>query len=434
MPGRRSTATRWSAFITVTLVATAIVSSAPVSAVQVTPSAPHEHRHGKFLGIVPSRNTLLRSASTLQAPMPLQYHGGAVQHVSRDYALFWAPPSYTFPVGYQQTIDQYLSDVAHDSYTPANVYGADTQYYDISRGVKRFASYAISFGGAVTDTHALPSNGCPNYKLYDGSKSSACLTDSQLEKEISTVIVGDGLPTGLGVEYFLFTPQSVATCQTAQALASGGCYDPLRYNGYCAYHSNIGVVAPFTLYANMGFANLRGCTTGISPNANPAADAVINIVSHEQNETMTDPLGNAWYDGNGNEVGDKCETSYGTILGNNGSDIFNQVIDGHDYFLQGEWSNRARECVQRNTYPQPTAMFTWTPSAPQHGTPVTFSSAVADLSSSKFAYSWSFGDLGASLQADPTHTFAVTGTRAVTLVVTDSYGDQTRIVNDITVI
>ena len=116
---------------------------------------------------------------------------------------------------------------------------------------------------------------------------------------------------GLGVEYFLFTPQSVATCQTAHALASGGCYDPLRYNGYCAYHSNIGVVAPFTLYANMGFANLRGCTTGISPNANPAADAVINIVSHEQNETMTDPLGNAWYDSNGYEDGDKCETSYG---------------------------------------------------------------------------------------------------------------------------
>ena len=78
--------------------------------------------------------------------MLLQYHGGPVQHVSREYAIFWAPPSYTFPVGYQQTVVQYLVDVAHDSYTPGNVYGTDTQYYDISRGVKRFASYAISFG------------------------------------------------------------------------------------------------------------------------------------------------------------------------------------------------------------------------------------------------------------------------------------------------
>ena len=47
-------------------------------------------------------------------------------------------------------------------------------------------------------------------------------------------------------------------------------------------------------------------------------------------------------------------------------------------------------------------------------------SDVAHLSSSKFAYSWSFGDLGASVQADPTHTFTATGTRAVTLLVTDS--------------
>jgi len=353
--------------------------------------------------------------------------------VSRDYAIFWAPPSYTFPVGYQQTIGQYLSDVAHDSYTPTNVYGTDTQYYDISRGVKRFVSYAVSFGGMVTDTDRLPSNGCPNYTLYDGSTSSACLTDLQLENEISAVIAGNGLPTGLGVEYFLFTPQSVATCETAHALASGGCYDPLRYNGYCAYHSNMGVVAPFTLYANMSFANLTGCTTGVSPNANLAADAVINIVSHEQNETMTDPLGNAWFDSNGYEDGDKCETSFGAVLGNNGADIFNEVINGHDYFLQGEWSNRAHECEQRNSYPQPTVMFTWSPSAPPHGIPVSFSSNVADLSSSKFAYSWSFGDLGASTQANPTHTFTATGTRVVTLLVTDSHGDQARIVKDITV-
>jgi len=424
----------WSACITATLAATVLVPSAPASAGPVSPSVTHEGRAGKFLGIVPSRNAIGRAATALQSPTPLQYHGGPVQHVSHVYAIFWDPPSYTFPVGYQQVIGQYFADVAHDSYTPGNVYSTDTQYYDISHGVKRFASYAISFGGAVTDTRALPSNGCPNYQLYDGSKSSACVTDLQLEHEISAVIARNGLPTGLGVEYFLFTPQSVATCETAHALASGGCYDPLRYNGYCAYHSNIGVVAPFTLYANMGFANVRGCSTGISPNGNAAADAVVNIVSHEQNETMTDPLGNAWFDANGNEDGDKCETSFGAILGNNGSGIFNQVINGDDFFLQEEWSNRAQACAQRNTYPQPTVMFTWSPSAPPHGMPVTFTSDVSDLNSFNFAYSWSFGDLGASAQADPTHIFAATGTRTVTLIVTDSDGDQTRIVKDITVV
>jgi hypothetical protein len=357
-----------------------------------------------------------------------------VQHASREYAIFWAPPSYSFPFGYQQTVDQYFTDVAHDSFTPDNVYGSDTQYYDLRGGVKRFVSYAISFGGAIDDTHAFPSNACANYQLYDGSKSRTCLTDLQLENEISAVISGNGLPTGLGVEYFLFTPQSVASCETANALVGGGCYDPLRYNGYCAYHSNIGVVAPFTLYANMAFANLTGCTSGISPNANPAADAVINIASHEQNETMTDPLGDAWFDSSGNEDGDKCETSFGAVLGDNGAADFNQVISGHDYWLQGEWSNRAHACVQRNTYAQPTVTFTWSPSAPAAGTPVTFTSEVGGINSSTFGYSWSFGDVGASTQANPTRTFAATGSRAVTLIVTDSHGDQTRIVKELTVI
>ena len=36
------------------------------------------------------------------------------------------------------------------------------------------------------------------------------------------------------------------------------------------------------------------------------ADPIISVMSHEHNETMSDPLGTAWYDGSGYENGDEC--------------------------------------------------------------------------------------------------------------------------------
>jgi hypothetical protein len=55
------------------------------------------------------------------------------------------------------------------------------------------------------------------------------------------------------------------------------------------------------------------------------------VTSHEHRETITDQQGNAWWDINGNEIGDK----------------YNESINGHNYFLQQEWSNRSSKCVQK---------------------------------------------------------------------------------------
>jgi plastocyanin len=76
-------------------------------------------------------------------------------------------------------------------------------------------------------------------------------------------------------------------------------------------------------------------------------------------ESVTDPIPNdAWTIGAGDfhgfEVGDVCARDYGPALGTapNGSP-YNQVINGHLYWYQTEWSNFTHSCVQRVTLPRP---------------------------------------------------------------------------------
>ena len=417
-------------------------TSAPAPRASAAPAGPRDAAR-KFLGVVPSANpsTPLRRSSfgaaraTPQvASSQVTYHGGPVQHSSAVYAIFWAPPSFPLPAGYQTIISQYFTDVAHDSYLPSNVYGSTTQYYDGAGGAKKFLSYNIAFKWTGVDSRSFPASGCPNYVLGDGSTSKVCLTNAQLEKELKSVIASHKLPKGLGTNYFLFTPQGVASCMNATALSSGGCYDPMQSNGYCAYHSHFGSGAQAVLYANMPYDAISGCTSGESPNAN-AADAVLNNASHEHNETITDPLGTAWYDSAGNEIADKCHLVFGASAGETSSGQFNEVINGHGYWLQQVWSNRARSCVQRNSFPQPVASFSFKPAVPSPGKKVTFVSSVHEPGETALTYRWAFPDGGVSSAKNPTHLFAsavIFGN--VTLVVADRHGDQTRTVNVITVV
>lgn len=101
------------------------------------------------------------------------------------------------------------------------------------------------------------------------------------------------------------------------------------------------------LYANQPYTghNLSACGSGQAPNGDAAADSTLSVVSHEANETITDPLLNAWYDAQGNENGDKCAWTFGTPLGGTNGSYYNQVIGTGKYYLQREWSNASSSCV-----------------------------------------------------------------------------------------
>jgi hypothetical protein len=280
----------------------------------------------KALGLVLSQ----KASPYAQRPRgagALSYHGGPVQHGSNVYAIYWGPTS-SFSSNYQTIINRYFTDVAFDSSKSSNVYYSDTQYSD-SNG---YASYGGAFKGAILDS-SLPPSGCSDTV----SQTTVCLSDAQIQAEVQKVAT----VTGLGNEYFVFTGKNVGSC-----LDSSHC----AFSYYCAYHSSFGSGSSEILYANMPYADTvpADCDAGQHPNGSDA-DATLNVTSHEHNETITDPNGNAWFDAAGYENGDKCAWYFGKQLGTTGFGSYNQVINGHQYYLQEEYSNASRSCVLTGT-------------------------------------------------------------------------------------
>jgi hypothetical protein len=157
-------------------------------------------------------------------------------------------------------------------------------------------------------------------------------------------------------------------------------------------------------------------------------------LSHEHVESITDPEpNNAWTDfatgeANGYEIGDKCGASLGTSLGeaSNGAS-YNQVINGHFYWYQEEWSNQTTQCLQRLTFSgaEPTATFT---SAAGAGNEMTFNATGSTAPGGVSRYDWQFNDgPGLSTPVETTtptvsHLFSTKGQYLVALTVFASNG------------
>jgi hypothetical protein len=268
------------------------------------------------------------------------YHtGGSVQTGTHNtYAIYWNPGGTgTYSSGYQNTINGYFGDVAAASVAKAtdNVYESDTQYYQTIGGTTTYISYNENFAGSGTDTNALTGTSCAS----TAGGSLGCVNDAQMQQEVLNYIHANNLPEGMGNEYFVFLAKGFSTC-----LDASHCF--VSY--LCAYHSSFtdSSTNQTVLYANMPYANYSSsaCGTGQDPYGDADAQSTLNVTSHEANETITDALGNAWFDRAGYENGDKCAWKFGTVSGPSGAE-YNQTINGHNYYLQGEYSNQDRGCI-----------------------------------------------------------------------------------------
>jgi hypothetical protein len=267
------------------------------------------------------------STAARRRRLNLRYHGGPILAHSTPVAVFWDPNA-AFPAGYEDTINRYFTDVANDSGGVQNVYSVAAQYFDRrSNGtIKDHVKYSVAAGTPIVDTNAYPPNDC------GVSGSQVCVTRSQIQTELLTL----GVTPGLDHVYFVFLPQGVETC------AGGAC----AYQAFCAYHSGFSVGGRTYLFAVEPFNDVPVCRSGSHPNDSSADDA-INTVSHEHNETNTDPTMLGWYASGLRENGDRCSWKFGPALGGSDATRYNQVINGHFYWLQMEWSNESVACRQR---------------------------------------------------------------------------------------
>ncbi len=270
--------------------------------------------------------------SSTDASDLLLYNGGPVMKSSVTYAIFWEPstlpdnsPTQVSPT-YNSLLERYLGDVGGSS-----LYNVNTEYYDTSGHITNNST----FGGSWVDTSAYPASDCT-----DTATPGNCLIDTDIQTEVQKAMTANHWTGGLTHLFFVFTSLNEGSCFDATSAACS-------FTQYCGYHSYFTDSSNNSvIYANMPYTgtSLDGCGVPASPNNDADADSTISVTSHEEMESVTDPLLNAWYDGLGNEIGDKCAWNFGTLGLDNGS--ANESWNNNFYLVQQEWSNDLDGCTQ----------------------------------------------------------------------------------------
>jgi hypothetical protein len=228
----------------------------------------------------------------------MTYHGGPVQHIQKVFTIFWNPSGTPFPVGYQTTVNQFVQDLKDTTY-----YGIASQYND---SIGRISTTVV-YGGTWLDT----TNSIPNTSL----------SYSDLLAEVNRAMAANAWTSGANSYFQVYTPSGVGT-----SLGSN----------FCGVH----------WFANPAVGQIvfpqGGCfMSGPWPNGQ-TVDAAIDFSAHEILETVTDPLGTAWFSINSSgEIGDLCNFVFGARAVD-GSDL---TLNGRKYIVQQEWSNADSACV-----------------------------------------------------------------------------------------
>ncbi|MHB8240743.1 MAG: PKD domain-containing protein [Solirubrobacteraceae bacterium] len=337
-------------------------------------------------------------------------NGNPVLHGSAVYAIYW-DPTYHYHNDWKEKIDEFFEAVGGASNQLTDVLAVDTQYTDKSN---QPAYNRVTFRGAAEDTEAYPVSGCTDphpleEKPVLHTYPLGCLTDKQMREQLQHYISVHALPTGMNTVYYLLTPPGLTVCLDKGG-ETGHCSDfeetqESYEHSFCSYHSDINPgllptgdgntvvysVIPWTAGGlDDGDLQLKDQTQadycqdgGFNPEpgkgyeAEPIqqepnqpeqcpsvigdgfcdtglADLIINQVGVEQQNTVTNPLLNAWQDPIGNEATDECRNFFGPTEGSyqpnpatDAGTLYDQEIGGRHYYINDAFDLSAL----RLTYP-----------------------------------------------------------------------------------
>lgn len=165
------------------------------------------------------------------------------------------------------------------------------------------------------------------------TSSNQNLTDAGLQSVVANVLSSGALPRNGNGLYFVLASSNINE-------TSGFCTQ------YCGFHTHATLGGVDIKYAFVGNPDRcpSGCevqTTG--PNS-PApgvggADGMAFQIAFQQNEMLTDPDLNAWFDSVGRENSGKCSGKLGPTQSCGLSCKFNVTFGGNDWLLPENWIN-----------------------------------------------------------------------------------------------
>jgi len=223
---------------------------------------------------------------------PIQYHGGPVmQKVSKVVVIWYGNWNQTngtdTPAGQQIIRDALFGMAASPNASFTNWSGVTT---GASSSLGVFAQTGPS--GYVTQTS---SSTLQEYTYVTKQN----LTDAGVFSAVSSVVKSN------------FDPNAIYLVLSSSDISESSGF----LTQYCGWHTYASVGGQAIKYAFIGNPNraLYACAAQtVSPNGNAGVDAMISVIAHELEETVTDPQLNAWYDASGAETGDKCAWTFGS--------------------------------------------------------------------------------------------------------------------------
>jgi len=401
-------------------------------------------------------------------------HGGPVMHSNETFALTWDPLRRYWETT-RDYVEQFLSDVAAGSGTLTSPYAVTTQYSDATGRAGNTSIYGggcIDYGvaggsacqfGATNGTGTgtgedYPASGCPvtGTDPFDETLGGAfgpgandvCLTDAQLQGELSTMVAQTGMLAHTEPGYtplvVLLTPPGIVTClDAAGTVCSANSAAAVQF---CSYHSQVEVAGTEVAYVVQPWTPATGCDEPDAPtipqNASAqvlATDVGIRLVSPLSQSAIAaivDPGLNGWYAHDGAEINDNGCMPLAKGLDNATVGTSAQ----NPYLLQREFNNAGVIETDPNA-PACAASVVLTPtfivpSAVNKGDVVEFdgSTTASSLIVPKANYFWNFGDGKTAVGPSVEHSYVNGGTYTVKLSVIDRGGNFASLSQTITVL
>jgi hypothetical protein len=243
----------------------------------------------------------------------ISYNGGPVMAAGANVYLIWygnwANNSAT------TIIPDWASHIGGSPY-----FNINTSYSDSSNAA---VENVVTYKGAATDSYS----------------HGSALQGSDIGAIVSGAIGAGKLPLDTNGVYFVLTSTDVTN--------AGFC---TSFCGYHTYETINGINIKFSFVGNAQQCNGSCGGLGTTPNGNAGADDMISVMTHELEETVTDPLLNAWTDSNG-ENADKCAWNFGSQYTTSNGGKANVKLGSRDYLIQQNWLNTGAGSCQMSYAP-----------------------------------------------------------------------------------
>jgi hypothetical protein len=246
------------------------------------------------------------------------YHGGPLLIATKVVAIYWSgstiyaggPTPGTTGTGSQDgsVVGAFLRNLGGSPY-----FNINSTYFD---GSGTHVQNSVAYTGYWASNTNAPTSG-------------QTISDAQVQAQIVAGFNSGALTYDNSTLYAVFSGPGVDL---------GGGFG----TQYCAYHGRFTSNGRDVKYAVMprdyDFPNACAALVG-SPNNDFAADAEVNTLAHETEETTTDEDLNAWYDRRGDENADKCAWTFGTTYTTSNGSTANMKLGTRDYLVQRNWVN-----------------------------------------------------------------------------------------------